>query len=71
MDLDLINYMTYKLDLDILPFDLHAKIQVRTSVRSAVRVVTDRHTYGRTHDVKTITPDTDVACNNYSQGPSI
>ncbi len=36
--------LTYELDLDILPLDLDAKIQVRTSVRSAVRVVTDRRT---------------------------
>ena len=51
--------LTYKLDLDILPLDLHAKIQVCTSVRSVVRVVTDRqtHTHTQTYDVKTITPD--------------
>ena len=36
--------LTYKLDLDIVPFDLHAKIQVHMSVRLAVRVVTDTHT---------------------------
>ncbi len=50
--------LTYELDLDILPLDLHAKIQVCMSVRSAVRVVTDGQTDGQTHDVKTITPDT-------------
>ncbi len=47
--------LTYKLDLDILPLDLHAKIQVRLSVRSAVRV---RRTDGHTDNVKTTTPDT-------------
>ncbi len=36
--------LTYELDLDILPFDFHAKIQVRTSVRSAYR-----ETKGHTH----------------------
>ena len=45
--------LTYKVDLDILPFDLHAKIQVRTSVRSAMRVITDRQTHAR-DVVKTI-----------------
>ena len=50
--------LTYKSDLDTLPFDLHAKIQVRTSVRLAVRVVTDTQTDTQTDDVKTITPDT-------------
>ena len=45
--------LTYELDLDILPLDRHTKIQVRMSVRLAVRVVTDTHT----EDVKTITPD--------------
>ncbi len=33
--------LTFELDLDIRPSDLHAKIQVRMSVRSAVRA---RHT---------------------------
>ncbi len=39
---------------------LHAEIQVCMSVRSAMRVVTDRqmHTHRQTHDVKTITPIT-------------
>ncbi len=59
--------LTYKLDLDILPLDLHAEIQVCMSVRSAMRVVThthtDRHTDTRcqnyyTHHVR------DVGCNN-------
>ncbi len=50
--------LTYKLDLDILPLDLHAEIQVRISVRSAVRVVTHTQTHTQTHDVKTITPIT-------------
>ena len=47
--------LTYKVGLDIFPLDLHAKIQVRMSVRSDVRARwTDRHT----NDVKTITPIT-------------
>ena len=57
--------LTYKLDLDILPLYLHAEIQVHTSVRSAVRVVThtDRQTDTRcqnyyTHHVR------DMGCNN-------
>ena len=50
--------LTYKLDLDILPLDLHTEIQVHMSVRLAVRVVTDRQTHRHTDDVKTITPDT-------------
>ncbi len=41
--------LTYELDLDILPLDLHAKIQVCMSVRSAVRVVTHGHTDTQTH----------------------
>ncbi len=36
--------LTYKLDLDIIPLDLHAKIPVCMSVRSAVREVTDTNT---------------------------
>ncbi len=47
--------LTYELDLDILQLDLHAKIQVCMSVRSAgIARRTDRHT----NDVKTITPIT-------------
>ena len=46
---------TYELDLDILPLDLHAKIQVYMSVRMAG---IERRTDGKTHHVKTITPDT-------------
>ena len=45
--------LTYELDLDILPLDLHTKIQVRMFVRSAVRVVT------HTNNVKSITPVAD------------
>ncbi len=38
--------LTFALDLDILPFDLHAKIQVCMSVCSAVSTRhTDTHTY--------------------------
>ncbi len=44
---------TYELDLDILPLDLHTKIQVCMSVNSAVRVVTHR----KTDDAKTVTPN--------------
>ena len=68
--------LTYEVHLDILPLDLHAKIQVRTSVRSAVRVVTDtqmdRHTMSKllhpTHvtDVrckKQLLPDFCWACS--------
>ena len=51
--------LTYELDLDILPFDLNAKIQVCMSVRSAVRV---RQTH--THNFKTITPDTSQTWDN-------
>ena len=41
---------TYKLDLDILPTDFHAKIQVCTTVRSAAMARrTDRHTDRQTH----------------------
>ena len=37
--------LTFKHDLDILQTDLLAEIQVCTSVCSAVRVVSDRHTH--------------------------
>ncbi len=50
--------LTSELDLDILPFDVHAKIQVRMSIRLIVRVVTHTQTHTHTDDVKTITPDT-------------
>ncbi len=51
--------LTYKLDLDIHPLDLHAKIQVCMSVRSAGRVRrTHTQTHKHTDDVKTITPIT-------------
>ena len=47
--------LTLKRDLDIHPLDLHAKIQVRMSVRLDDRVrQKDRHT----HNAKTITPIT-------------
>ncbi len=45
--------LTFKLDLYILPLDLHAKIKVCMSVRSAVRA---RHTHRQNDDAKTITP---------------
>ncbi len=59
--------LTYKLDLDILPLDLHAKFQVRMSVRLAVRVVTDTqtdtHTHRRCQNYYT-RHVTDVGCKN-------
>ena len=45
--------LTYELDLDILPLDLNAKIQVRMYVRSFTRVLT----HGPT--------DTHTRCQNY------
>ncbi len=41
--------LTYKLDLDILPLDLHAKNQDCLFVRLPARVVTDRQTHTQTH----------------------
>ena len=52
--------LTFELDLDILPLDLHAEIQVCTSVRSAVRA---RQTHTQNDDAKTITPVADAGCN--------
>ncbi len=50
--------LTFELDLDVFPLDLHAKIQVHTSANSAFIVRrTDEQTDKRTHDAKTITPD--------------
>ncbi len=43
--------LIYRLDLDILPLDMYAKIQVRMSVYSA-----GRETDGQTDDAKIITP---------------
>ncbi len=45
--------LTFELDLDILPLDLHTEIQVCMSIRLAVRVRrthrhTDRHTHTQT-----------------------
>ena len=37
--------LTYRLDLDMLPIDLHAKIKVHMYVHLAVRAVTDTETY--------------------------
>ena len=53
--------LTFELDLDILPLDLHAKIQVCMFVRSAARA---RQTDSHTHDAKTITPVADAGCKN-------
>ena len=51
--------LTYELDLDILPFDPHAKIQVRMSVCSAIILRrTDTQTHTQTDNTKTITPIT-------------
>ncbi len=55
--------LTFKLDLDILLLDLHAKIQVCTSARSAVRA---RQTDRQNDDAKTITPVADAGCNKGS-----
>ena len=49
--------LTYKHDLDTFPLNLHAKIQVRTSVHSAV-IARRRDT--QTNDVR------DVRCNYYN-----
>ncbi len=43
--------LTHNLDLDIVPLDLHAEIQVRMFDRLAMRVLTDTHRH--TDDVKT------------------
>ena len=54
--------MTYKFDLDFLALDLHAKIQVHTSVRSAGIVrQTGRRTYRRCQNYYT-RHVTDVEC---------
>ncbi len=58
--------LTFKLDLDILPLDLHAEIQVCTSVRSAVRA-RHTHTDRQNDDAKTVTPVADAGCKNYRQ----
>ncbi len=55
--------LTFKLDLDILPLDLHAEIQVGMSVRLAMRVVTDTHTDTQTH-TRCQNYYTDVGCKN-------
>ncbi len=59
--------LTFELDLDILPLDLHAKIQVRMSVCSTARVVTHTQTDRQKDDVKTITPVADAGCENVLQ----
>ena len=55
--------LTFKLSLDMLRPDLHAKIHLCVCARSA-RIVrrADGHTDRQTHDVKTITPSADVGC---------
>ncbi len=40
--------LTFELDLDIFPLDLHTKIQVCMSVRLAMRVVTHTQTHTQT-----------------------
>ncbi len=57
--------LIYELDLDILPLDLHAEIQVCMSVCYVRRVGrthrrTDTQTH--THNAKTITPSADAGC---------
>ena len=52
-------------DLDIFSLDLHAGIQACMSVRLARTVrQTDEHTHAHTNNAKTITPSTDVGCND-------
>ena len=51
--------VTYELDLDILPLDLHVKMQVRMAVRSARRA---RHRC--TDNVKTVALSADAGCKN-------
>ncbi len=55
--------MTYKLDLNILPLDHHAKNQVCLSVRSPTKVVTDSHTHTQCQNYYT-RHATDAGCNN-------
>ena len=54
--------LTYQLDLDIIPFDIQAKNQDCMSVRSAVRVVTERHKMSKLFHLSL----RDVGCNNAS-----
>ncbi len=54
--------LTFELDLEILPLDLHAKIQVCMYVCSAMRALKHGHTH--TYDDKTITPIADAGGNN-------
>ena len=60
--------LTYKLDLDILPLNLHEEIQVRMSVRLVVRVVTHTQTDTHTQTMSKLLHLTrhrrDVGCNN-------
>ena len=59
--------LTFELDLDILPLDIHTKNHVRMSVRSALRVVTHTQTHRNTHTQtmsKLLHPIADVECNN-------
>ncbi len=53
--------LIFKLDLDILPPDLHTKIQGCMFVRWALRA---RQTHTHTDNAKTITPVADAGCNN-------
>ena len=57
--------LTFELDLDIIPLDLQAKIQVCLSVRSAMSArQTDRQTDTQNDDAETITPVADTGCKN-------
>ncbi len=57
--------LTFKLDLDILPLDLNAKIQAHMLVCSPVTARhADRQMDRWTVRVKTITPVADAECKN-------
>ncbi len=57
--------LTFELGLDILPLDLHAKIQVCMSVRSSVRA-RHTHTHTQTDHAKTTTPDAKTTTSDAS-----
>ncbi len=59
--------LTFEFNLDILPLDLHAKIQVCMSVRFAMRVVTDGQTHTQCQNYY-IWHITDMGCNNERVG---
>ena len=55
--------LVYGLDLDILPLDLHAKIQDCMSICLVGRV---RRTHRQTDNARTIIQSADVGCNDTS-----